>query len=103
MDIRSYLEQVLYTRNEAANWLAGVDTGYIGEKYDADIGWVPHAGHFRHGVDGANCEYTYEGSGARRMTVFADRPCRINTYGNSFTHCDQVSDGETWQERLAAH
>jgi hypothetical protein len=27
---------------------------------------------------------------------------RINTYGNSFTQCHQVSDGETWQEYLAA-
>jgi hypothetical protein len=32
-----------------------------------------------------------------------DRPARINTYGNSFTQCHQVSDGETWQEYLAAH
>jgi hypothetical protein len=31
------------------------------------------------------------------------KPCRINTYGNSFTQCHQVSDGETWQEYLAAH
>ena len=23
--------------------------------------------------------------------------------GDSFTHCDQVSDGETWQEFLASH
>jgi hypothetical protein len=30
-------------------------------------------------------------------------PCRINTYGNSFTQCHQVNDGETWQEYLAAH
>jgi hypothetical protein len=105
MDAKSYLEQVLYTREEAANWLTGAvtRTSYIGEKYDPDIGWVPHAGHFKHGIDGAVCEYTYEASGARRMTLFADRSCRINTYGNSFTHCDQVSDGETWQERLAAH
>jgi hypothetical protein len=29
--------------------------------------------------------------------------CRIHTYGDSFTHCDQVCDGETWQEFLAAH
>ena len=29
------------------------------------------------------------------MRLFADRPCRVNTYGDSFTHCDQVSDGET--------
>ena len=30
-------------------------------------------------------------------------PCRINTYGDSFTQGHQVSDGETWQEILAAH
>jgi hypothetical protein len=35
--------------------------------------------------------------------VYADKNCRINTYGDSFTHCHQVSDGETWQEYLAAH
>ena len=29
--------------------------------------------------------------------------CRINTYGDSFTQGSQVSDGETWQEILAAH
>jgi hypothetical protein len=37
------------------------------------------------------------------MINYADRPCRINTYGNSFTQCHEVSDGETWQECLAAH
>jgi hypothetical protein len=35
--------------------------------------------------------------------MYADRKARINTYGDSFTQCEQVSDGETWQERLAAH
>jgi hypothetical protein len=35
--------------------------------------------------------------------MYTERPCRINTYGNSFTQCHQVSDGETWQEYLAAH
>ncbi len=35
--------------------------------------------------------------------MYAGRPCRINTYGDSFTQCHQVSDGETWQEYLAAH
>jgi hypothetical protein len=34
---------------------------------------------------------------------FAGATSRIHTYGDSFTHCDQVSDGETWQEYLAAH
>ena len=40
---------------------------------------------------------------ARRRINNADVPCRISAYGDSFTHCDQVSDGETWQEILAAH
>lgn len=35
--------------------------------------------------------------------IYANKPCRINSYGNSFTQCHQVSDGETWQEYLAAH
>jgi hypothetical protein len=37
------------------------------------------------------------------MLNYPAQPCRISTYGNSFTQCDQVSDGETWQEYLAAH
>lgn len=37
------------------------------------------------------------------MINYKDKSCRINTYGNSFTQCHQVSDGETWQEVLAAH
>jgi hypothetical protein len=35
--------------------------------------------------------------------MYVGRPCRINSYGDSFTQCHQVSDGETWQEYLAAH
>src|SRR5256885_2648577 len=40
---------------------------------------------------------------SRTSIMYADRPCRINTYGDSFTQCHQVSDHETWQEYLAAH
>ena len=36
-----------------------------------------------------------------RMIAFADRKCRINTYGDSFTNCDQVNDNQTWQEAVA--
>ena len=101
---KEYLKTVLFTKKEVGNWLAGVgDPVYIREKYDAEIGWVHQAGSFKHGVDDAVSLYSYDPSGARRMIMYSDRPCRINTYGNSFTHCDQVSDGETWQERLAAH
>ena len=41
--------------------------------------------------------------GKRTNAVYTDKPCRINTYGDSFTHCHQVSDAETWQEYLAGH
>lgn len=37
------------------------------------------------------------------MISYADKHCRINTYGDSFTQCHQVNDGETWQEYLAGH
>ena len=43
------------------------------------------------------------GSPHRRRVHAADQQARIHSYGDSFTHCDQVSDGETWQEYLAAH
>ncbi len=32
-----------------------------------------------------------------------NRKARINTYGDSFTECEQVGDGQTWQEYLAGH
>jgi hypothetical protein len=104
---RSYLGRVTYSRTEVNRWLAGENTGYayrtVHEMHDGELGWVPHAGRMKHGVNGSMCSYNYESSGARRMTIFDDGPCRVNTYGDSFTHGDQVSDGETWQERLAAH
>ena len=54
-------------------------------------------------MDGSRGFYHYRPDGARRVVNFPDETCRVHTYGNSFTHCDQVSDGETWQEVLAAH
>jgi hypothetical protein len=55
------------------------------------------------GIDGSYTTLRYGRGGERLMIHYADQACRISTYGNSFTHCDQVSDGETWQEYLAAH
>jgi hypothetical protein len=71
--------------------------------YDEELGWIhADAMHEGDGVDGSDTFYHYEDDGARRMVNHRDVPCRIHTYGNSFTHCDQVNDGETWQEYLAA-
>jgi hypothetical protein len=74
-----------------------------GWTYDAELGWVHCSAVHSNGVDNSRTFYHYEPDGARKVVQFADKPCRIHAYGDSFTHCDQVSDGETWQEYLAAH
>ena len=101
--IREYLKDLLYTDQEASDWIEGRITTYIREKYDGELGWLPIEGQYKHGIDDAVCTYSYDDTTSRRMIMYADKPCRVNTYGDSFTHCDQVSDGETWQEVLAAH
>ena len=56
--------------------------------------------------DGLDDSYTLSTvlpDGRRTNQIYADKSSRINTYGNSFTHCHQVSDAETWQEYLAGH
>lgn len=55
------------------------------------------------GMDRSSTISTARPDGARTAHVYVDRPCRINTYGDSFTQCHQVSDSETWQEYLAGH
>ncbi len=74
-----------------------------GWTYDSLLGWVHCPAVHKNGVDDSKTYYSYEADGARKVIQFADRPCRIHAYGNSFTHCDQVSDSETWEEYLAAH
>ena len=67
-------------------------TGYILGNY------IPHDG-----IDNSSTISTAQPDRSRTSFLYAGKPCRINTYGNSFTQCHQVSDGETWQEYLAAH
>ena len=55
------------------------------------------------GLDHSATLSTVQANGARTAFMYAGKKCRINTYGDSFTQCHQVSDGETWQEYLAAH
>lgn len=71
--------------------------------FDPVLGYIPSCIILKDGMDQSYSTYTYEENGARRLINYADKPCRINTYGDSFTECQQVSDGETWQEKLAAH
>jgi len=98
---REFLRPLLYTRQDLDAWLAG--KAFPFSRYDAELGYLHVDRDFKEGQDGAVCTYRYDRLGARRPIAYVDRPCRINTYGNSFTSCEQVSDGETWQEVLAAH
>ena len=100
MDPQTYLESIVPTR-EMVTHFAGPREG--GSSFDPELGWVLRDGVRKDGVHGSKGFYRYDPDGARRVVHFPERPSRIHTYGDSFTHCDQVSDGETWQEYLAAH
>jgi hypothetical protein len=72
--------------------------------FDPELGYVQKDYTFRDGTGGTLSRYSYERRGGHRKQLNGARlPCRINTYGDSYTQCAQVSDGETWQEILAAH
>lgn len=72
-------------------------------KFDPELGYIlgnylPHEG-----INNSSNISTSQPNGKRTSYVYTDRPCRINTYGDSFTQCQRVNDGETWQVYLAAH
>jgi hypothetical protein len=117
---KAFLRSVMPAQDEVKNFLAGkqghekisYNDGWV---YDRDLGWIvcdsvrPRFGqkykgvYLPYGLGGSRTFYHYEEDGARKVINFPNRHCRIHTYGDSFTHCDQVNDGETWQEYLAAH
>jgi len=72
-------------------------------RFDPEVGYT--LGRFmpRDGLDGSSTISTSQDNGQRTARAYTEQEARINTYGNSFTQCHQVSDGETWQEYLAAH
>src|SRR5579863_9175634 len=99
--VRDFLRPLLLDRQDIDLWLERQAFPFC--KYDAELGYLHVDRDFQEGLDGAVCRYRYDKLDARRMFAHAGEPCRINTYGDSFTSCEQVSDGETWQESLAAH
>jgi hypothetical protein len=72
-------------------------------RFDPVTGHLPDSYFDRDGIDGTATISTFASAGFRTPHVYASRPCRINTYGNSFVQGNQVSDAETWQEYLAGH
>lgn len=99
--VRQMLRETVVRREELDRFLD--PHGDCWAMFDPELGYVGHDSRVRDGVDGAASTYRYEGGGQRKMVNYANAPCRVNTYGDSFTQCHQVSDGETWQEVLAAH
>ncbi len=99
--MRDYLRTLLLTREDVELWLKQQAFPFC--KYDEELGYLHIDRDFPEGMDGAVCQYRYDKLGARRMFAHAGEACRINSYGDSFTSCEQVSDGETWQESLSAH
>lgn len=72
-------------------------------RFDAELGYVPGSYLPADGMDKSSSISTVQANGARTSFLYSTRKARINTYGDSFTHGDQVNDGETWQEYLAGH
>ncbi len=108
MNAREYLKNVVRTEEEVKAFVcpevkADPVANNLGWTFSPELGWVLKDSVREDGVDGSRTFYHYEECGARKKTNAAGLPCRIHSYGDSFTHCDQVSDGETWQEYLAAH
>lgn len=108
MDARTYLQLHAKSREQIETFLKldyqdAYDAKGLGWTYDAELGWILVDSIRDDGIDGSKTYYHYEPTGARQRLHAPDQTARIHTYGDSFTHCDQVSDGETWQEYLAAH
>jgi hypothetical protein len=101
-EIRAFLSKLLYTRQEVDDYFA--NRAFPFSRHSPEFGWLLRDAYFRDGMNGSISVYRFaKPDGERIMSNYAYRPCRINTYGNSFTQCHQVSDHETWQEVLAAH
>ena len=108
MNAQTYLQSHAKTRAQIDAFLKldyqdAYDAKGLGWTYDTELGWTL-VNSIRHdGIEGSKTYYHYEPTDARQRIHAPEKTARIHTYGNSFTHCDQVSDGETWQEYLAAH
>jgi hypothetical protein len=94
-----FLRESAVSKEVIDRWLRGPSWA----RFDPELGYV--LGNYMplDGMDGSATISTIQANGARTSFVYTGRKCRINTYGDSFTQCHQVSDGETWQEYLASH
>ena len=100
MKIKKFLQTKLYRKEDIDLFL---DCDEKVWKFDEELGYLRHDSICKDGINGCGTIYSANKGGERKIINYNELLCRINTYGNSFTECMQVSDGETWQEYLAAH
>ena len=98
---REFLEKATLARETVDRYLAPTARNWA--TFDPELGYLVRDNVVKDGVFGSHTISSYRPLGHRKLVNYADGPCRINTYGNSFTQCQQVSNGESWQEYLAAH
>jgi hypothetical protein len=86
--------------------LAGVDeraiASFLRGRYDAELGWEnqPYIRSSGHDALGVPWTVNHDADGARVSCLArpaAEQAPLIATYGDSFTHGDEVSDDATWQ------
>ena len=94
-----FLEASTVPRSDIDRFLRGPSWA----RFDPELGYVPGNYLPPDGLDRSSSISTVQANGARRSFLYVQQKSRINTYGDSFTHGDQVNDGETWQEYLAGH
>lgn len=94
-----FLRESTVPRTDLDRFLAGPSWA----RFDPELGYVHGSYVPADGMDNSSTISTVQPNGARTQFLYAARQARINTYGDSFTHGDQVNDGETWQEYLAGH
>lgn len=100
--VREVLDAAAYHEVEIDKVLDQENPSFL--QFNPVLGYTLQDYVFRDGMRKTLCAYSYhQHGGHRKMINYADQPCRINTYGDSYTQGAQVNDGETWQEVLAAH
>jgi hypothetical protein len=99
--IAEFLKSCVIEKEDVDRWLNPTEPTWA--HFDGELGWLLHDSVAKDGIGGSYTLSTFAPTGERATFAYAGRPCRINSYGNSFTQCHQVSDGETWQTYLGAH
>jgi len=99
--IREFLAARIPTRQGVEIFLDPSQPNWA--QFDPELGYTLRDNVIKDGVDGSRSITSYEKTGERTKVNYAHKPCRISAYGDSFTLSQQVSDGETWEEVLAAH